>query len=741
MYQLKPVKAIGLATLITLTGATLSACEWDNSEDYAKDTAEEPGEDTNPDDGTGTPQPDPNLTPLLSGTVTTTGPIANARICIDDDRSGTCDDDELQTVSNDSGEWVISGDIGTTVDSKARILATHNDSEATLAESGEATTWKFYLATRAPALGENTDGIAIHPLSTVADADQASSPLITGRKAEQNVAGLIGSTTEALNSYVARPSGSTTAELAEYERIDRIAKAAHELALTIDLAIPDTERDNLSENELNERIFAQVSQALPAITQDVNKSMIESPDDDSFNPGDIIEQPDYDDWTQPPSTEPPTAGETELKERVSKAENTSPFFEKSGFEVFPIENAQLLDFQFGVNTRRSHKLYYEARQRTISAASANSSEMVTQIAVPRHTDRKGDYSTIFQVISEYYCQTTGFDCDELRQRPRNVNALVWNGMNFSEENAQFGHRGKQSIIVEGELGDLVASSQSNGFSSRISLRQFSLGGLNGREALNDLLGTNIPPSGDWSFSNAAKAYSYYETLASEVILSTWPKGESVTDMFGTTERWCLTPGSPDPTTTISCNLVYGEVSRWSGMPARTFEDILYSPANINATYSGSLEDGMPVDALLLNGPTPDIYVARLFGNDNDEEGTIVIDRKTASGWKTLSIRGSWEKTATPFPRIMLSLPAGLAYADAQTGFKLGQAFLFEKQGYLRHGWSIPDETNLDTLFNREPVKYLFNRQAFDEMVDAMTNNRQLSEHPHFSYLVDRGYWY
>lgn len=743
MDYLKPSQAIALATLLMITGTTLSGCEWDNSDDYdstpTTEDTETPDGSTSGETGTDAPdnqnndgEPDEDTTPpsnqdtLLSGTITTTEAISNALICIDENQNGSCEDEEPQTTSDDTGKWSITGPSGTTIDPNASIIATNNSSTAVMAESGEPADWNFTLSSPVPGAGMDTENISLSPISTLVQTEEESSPLITPDIALKNVASQIGTTEEALRYYVSPPADASPAELAEYERIARIAMAAHELALAIDLQIPDSERAELDPKELNQRIFDQVSDALPTLTQDINETMIEDPDAETYEPGDLISSPEYDDWRVPPSTEPPTPTETEFEARVATAENTSPYFTKSGFEIFPIPNSQLFDFELLPNDLRPGQLYYEARRRVITQTDGDAAEMDLQIAVPRKA--WGETSTTFQVISESWCGTSLFDCQTLRSRPIYLRALTWTGFSFATKTIQLGHKGTQNVLVMNELGDLVASSPSNGFSTSMTLRELSLDGLDGRDALKELTGISVPETASWSFGGEAKAYTFTETLTSDVILSQWPAGG--------TGNLCPSPGLPDASITGSCNLVYGESGRSTGMPAHTFADILYPVSEQTTTYNGTFENGKPADALLLSGPTPEPYVARLFGSSNDEEGIIVIDRLTANGWETISLTGRWEKTIAPFPRVELFLPGGLTYTDARIGFHLGRAYLFERQGYLRHGWSINKEINLDTLFNRKQIKFLINQQAFNETVAGLESGGILVEHPFYSAIID-----
>lgn len=196
MDYLKPSQAIALATLLMITGTTLSGCEWDNSDDYdstpTTEDTETPDGSTSGETGTDAPdnqnndgEPDEDTTPpsnqdtLLSGTITTTEAISNALICIDENQNGSCEDEEPQTTSDDTGKWSITGPSGTTIDPNASIIATNNGSTAVMAESGEPADWNFTLSSPVPGAGMDTENISLSPISTLVQTEEESSPLIT----------------------------------------------------------------------------------------------------------------------------------------------------------------------------------------------------------------------------------------------------------------------------------------------------------------------------------------------------------------------------------------------------------------------------------------------------------------------------------------------------------------------------------------------------------------------------------
>lgn len=722
-------RAATLAVLIAAAGAGLSGCEWDNSDDYygienaaPDDNSTPTTPDTDPDTDTDV---EPDLPTLISGIAIANEPLSNALVCVDADDSGTCDESELSTQTDEAGRWAIPAETGVTLPRPSSLIAIATE-DTTLAESGDPVTWGFYLSAQTPTFGEPTEDVTISTLTTLIDAERNKTPFTSQSQAAANTKSKLGALVSIERNYLS-PGTVNSTDAGEYRRIARSAAVALELAQAIDSQIPAEDHDNLTESELNFLIFDQVNRALAALTEDTNETIVTVPDDNDFDPGTIIDDPQYDDFRQPPSTEPPNPTEVELKDRVANAENSSPYFTTSGFETFPVGNVRLLDFEFIPNPLREGRLFYEARERVIAGTDGDQGILDLNVAVPRKAS-SSETRTTFQVIPEFFCRTSEFDCQDLLTRPLTATALSWTGFRFATQTIQIGHKGRQNVLPLGETGNLVASSVANGFSTEIQLREFDLNGLDGRDTIRQLLNTTLPASVDWIFGSGTKAYAFNEELVSDVLLSQWPSGGA--------GNLCATPGMPDASITASCNLVYGANGQAMPAPAQTFESILYPVAQRNTTYNGTFENGRPQDAILLTGPTQERYVARLFGSSGDESGTIVIDRETGAGWETLSITGRWERTAMPFPRIELFLPGGFTYTEARIGFRLGRAYLFERQGYLRHGWSVPTETNLDTLFGRKQVSYVFNSQAFDEVIDAMESAGELVEHPFYSNLID-----
>ncbi|ONF42537.1 hypothetical protein BTO32_15110 [Marinobacter lutaoensis] len=755
-------KRFAAAPLLLVGVMVLTGCKWDNSEDYqirseqtGTEDSIETGDETS-NDGSGTPID--NTDPVVSGVAATSEPLENANVCLDINDNAQCDEGEPSTTTDSRGEWIIRLPDGRLTTS-TRVIVTTTD-ETRLADSGEIATWNFPLFGWAIPNGTDTvSGVFVSPISTLVENEINRLPSGDRDEAIRNVASKLGTTVNILENYLNPPAGLTPTEQDEYQRLERIAEVVNELAIEIDRNIPDEDRASLTPDELGNLIFDQINDGLEQVVEDVNRSLIETPDNRDFDGETVIQQTVYDELKAAPEISAPSPTLTELETRIANAQNNSPFFEKSGFETYPVNGAQTIDLHFfrnplisTLNARRAqlhdlevelanlqntpeppapsmrdtNQIYYEARRRIAVDTELDAAIVDIQIAVPRNNDFRSD-ATSFQIISETICTDGDFQCDELMSKPGRVRALVWSGFSFREQTIQTGHAGQQRYLPLFELGDIVANSQSTQFSSEMNFREFSLDGLDARDVIEELVGgESVPGTNSFTFGSEAKAYTFSEALVAEIVLSTWPAGG--------TGNLCDAPGLPDASVTGSCNLVYGRIGTTTGQPAQTFADALYPVAQQNSDYTSLLENGKPVDALAISGPTDDVFVARLFGSASNDDGIIKLYRQSELGdWETLQLTGRWERSQeASFERIDLHLPAGFHYSDAKLGFELGHAYLFERDGYLRHGWVVPETVNVDSLFNRKQVRYAFNQEAFNQIITELNRLGLLTEHPYYT---------
>lgn len=756
MTTSSPMKAFLLAIGVTSGALLLSGCEWDNSEDY-ESTPEENDSPTveQPD----VSEPEEELTPAVSGLVATTEPLEGAIVCLDANDNWVCDSDEAQTVSDAQGEWSITLEDGEPLKTTTNILVENDRPNTLLNDSGTELPWALSIASRVSTEGQPIEGVFVSLMSALVENERQTIVSRSQPEATLNIAGKIRSDIDILENYLTPPADSTTVEDYGYRRLARIVQVADALAVAIDAAVPDTDRDNLSKKELDSRILDKVSAALGQIAEDVDRSLVETPDDSSFDPEIIIQQPEYEDDLEPVNTDPKPPSLTELESRVSTAESNSPYFEEIGFETYPVDGARLFDLHWFENTliptlnarrtelfnakselatetnsaqptpptmREEGLIYYEARRRIAVGTDQDAVIADIQIGAPTNTDYSSDDST-FGVVSEANCTNGDFQCDELTSSPQSVRALAWTGFSFRTETIQVGHSGRQRYLPLLSFGELVANSESTLYSSQLNFGEFSLAGLDARPVIDELVGgKDIPGVGSFTFSPGTLGYTFKEELVSNIILSQWPSGG--------TGNLCDTPGLPDATETGSCNLVYGAIGQSAVQPAQTFAQALYPVGQQDAAYTSFLEDGKPFDAIAVTGPTEDTFVARLFGSATNDEGVIRLYRQISPGnWETMNIVGRWERpSAAQFERIDLFLPSGFYYTDARIGFELGRAYLFERNGYLRHGWLVPDSVNVDSLYGRKQVKYAFSKSAFDQIIADLDGLDLITEHPFYT---------
>jgi hypothetical protein len=731
----------------------VAGCEWDNTDDEDTNSSLDGGGlGLGSPGGSGTPN---TSGPTVSGTAATTEPLADAQVCIDENTNGRCDDGEPSTVTDSQGRWTIEIPERLTEDTQIAVQGTR---DTTLADSGDAVDAGFALVGIAkPNFTDEVEGVFVSPLSTLVENEVNRLPSGNRDEAVRNIAGKLGTDVDILENYLDPPADATPTEDAEYNRLGRIVSVVNELATEIDSSITDQDRENLSDSEVDQRIFSQIADGLEQITEDVNRSTVEQPSSNDFDSRTLVQSPEYEDLTNPLDLSESTPTLTELESRIAGATASAPFFERRGFETFPVQGARLIDLHLfknpltgTVNARISELnqvrtelanrrkrapdllelrddggVYYEARQRIIVNTEADAGIADIQIGVPRFNVDDINNST-FQVVSEALCDNGDFACDELTTTVRQIRALSWSGFSLQTKTIQTGHAGTQRYLPLLSTGEIIASSESTGFASRMDFGEFDLEGLSAVEAIDELVGgESIPELGSFTFAPDSKAYTFSESLVTTAILSTWPSGG--------TGNLCPSPGLPDASVTASCNLVYGNIGQSTGLPAETFSQALYPVSQQNQPYTSLLENGEPVDAIGLTGPTDDLYVARLFGSSNNDEGIIRIYRQLENdSFETLSLTGQWEREASPFDRIDVNLPSGFYYTDARIGFELGNAFLFERQGFLRSGWAIPSTVNVDSLFGRKQVKYAFNQTAFDQIIADLDGIGALTEHPFYT---------
>ncbi|ARM86127.1 hypothetical protein [Marinobacter salarius] len=745
---------------------SITGCEWDSSDDPQSTNTEQSDNNSDSGDGTGeggdTPTTGEEAT--VSGLAATSEPLEEAEVCLDQNGNGKCESDEPNTVTDSEGRWSITLPDGQLTETTPVIVTT--TPSTTLADSGEPADWNYALTGVAePNFTKTVDGVFISPISTLVENEVANLPSGDRDEAIRNIAGKLGTDVDIFENYLTPPAGSTPTTEDEYDRLQRIADAANELATQIDASIPDNERNNLTEQQIDKLVFDQVNDGLEQIVEEVNKSLVEQPDDSQFDGGDIVNNPEFDDLKQPPDTSEPSPTLTELESRIANAESISPFFEEVGFETYPVVGSQLLhlylyevdssltaDFNAtraqlhnlevelaslrnqtpppAPTARSENQIYYEARRRITVAADQDTGIVDIQIGVPSNTDYRSDDSN-FQAISESFCDNGNFACDELSTTVKRVRALVWTGFSYRENTIQIGHAGRQGYLPLFSLGEIIANSNATEFASEMNFGEFDLSGLDAVEVIDELVGgKDVPELGSFTFNPDSKGYTFSEKLVTELLLSTWPQAGA--------GNLCDLPGMPDASITESCNLVYGQISQSTNLPAETFGEILYPISQQDAAYNSLLEDGRPVDALGVTGPTDDAYVARLFGSASNEEGVIRLYRQTESGnFDTLNLNGRWERSGNeaPFERIELFLPSGFFYTDARLGFDLGRSYLFERSGFLRHGWLVPDSVNVDSLFGRQQARYAFNETAFNQIIADLDALGALTEHPYFTRLL------
>ena len=751
-------QAIAMISVLALSG-----CEWDNSEDYDDDpvfSADDPNQSQG-SPGSGGQGPAPEFDgPVVSGTVATTETVEGAKVCLDENENNACDDGEPTTTTDGQGDWTIPTPSGLGLSGPVNVVVQANPPETVLSDSGQEVTWKYNLIGRAvPSFDGSATGVFVSPISTLIESERQNLTSKDQGVAIENVAGALGTSVDILENYLNPPEDSTPVDEQDYKRLERIASVVDVLAQDIDSQISDTERNELGAKEINQRIFEQIDSALPKIVEDVDRSLVEQPNDGDFDPNAVAQQPIFDDDRQAPDTSPDSPSLTELESRIAGAISTTPYFEEIGFETYPVPGEQLLDMHWfenrligTLNARRTELynkqrelasveggesptpptmreeglIFYEARRRIGITTDQDALIADIEIGVPRNLDYSSDDSS-FHVVSESACSNGDFECDELTSTPRIVRALAWTGFSLRSKSIQTGHGGRQSYLPLISFGEIVASSQSTNYSSRLNFGQFSLEGLDARPVIDELVGgEKIPGVGSFTFGANTFGYTFDEELIGDLILSQWPSAG--------VGNLCDAPGLPDASITESCNLVYGQIGGTTGLPAETFAQALYPVSQQNSEYTSFLEDGKPFDAFGVTGPTEDVYVARLFGSASNDEGVIRIYRELSPGvWETVAPIGQWERPEQAvFERIDVNLPSGFYYIDARLGFELGHAYLFERNGFLRHGWLVPETVNVESLYGRKQVKYAFSKTAFDQIIADLDSLGLITEHPFYT---------
>lgn len=736
LNTLNTFKRVALTTVIAASLTGLAGCEWDNSDEWddnGTNTTTEPPSNGGSGDESTDENEGGNLGPKISGTLTTRSSLEGASLCLDTNSNLMCDESEPSVSLEKQGNWELYLGEGERITEDTRMVFTPKSKTPSL------------TGTVKPNLsGGDVSNVLVSMIATLKNQEQARLQALGDNEAERKafieIADLVKTSQEELQAYL-HPNNiyGYTINPSERNRLERLDKLGSELMSKIDESISPGDKANLTPDEINDLINDQISNNMPAVVDEVDTSQVTHPDDEDFQDilDNVTSNPALDEALTTPETTK-TSAQAQLEQRIDQALSEEPesnYFEEDGFERFPVlgDTSTTYDVELlptGNTLPGSPVVYYEARQR-VAVSIENGETAVTDlnIVIPKEDDT-GNIRPI-TLKDEYWwgyfesgntCDVPA--CDDLRVRPQIINTHTWEIQSFQPSTIKLGHSDRIYMTAVDNNGSVVASNRNTGFTSKMIFHPFNLNGLPIRTVVKELYGIDLPTKAEAGIEDPQVP----ETL-------TFDNGTSAADQtlgYGFSDRTgqevLMTDWGPGGTRENNTNRVYGE----SGSAARTLDDLMYATRTPYAGPDPTQPDTEIRNALKISGPTNEVYVARLIGQASAEEGIISIDRfnEATQQWEPIKPMGAWKKDAYPFPRIDLDLPGGFRYSEANPGLRLGEAFLYEySDGYVHHGWRLPQETDVATLVGRRKVNFVLSTGAFNQLTEGLETLGLLQHHP------------
>jgi len=68
---------------------------------------------------------------------------------------------------------------------------------------------------------------------------------------------------------------------------------------------------------------------------------------------------------------------------------------------------------------------------------------------------------------------------------------------------------------------------------------------------------------------------------------------------------------------------------------------------------------------------------------------------------------------------------------ASGNFEAGKGMIYQRLGYMRHGWVTPTNVSPEQLFGRPAHQFMVNREALTDIHSALNQMGVLEVHPYF----------
>lgn len=711
------MKTIKLAMAACLVFG-LTACEWDNSDKYEKKNQPSPPETETPDPIPSNPEDKDPTTRLISGKGLLEGYLTDAKVCADLNNDGICNADEPATRTDQTGEFQL--EVGITEPQVSLILEAESG-VTTDAATGSPVSPGFIIRSQ-----EDTDREfqVISPLTELVLAEMERDKTLTLEQAKNIVKGKLEISVDPFTDYVDLKENGPSLDKANAERLQRISTSINLVTGEIASGIDDSALAGAGMDDDDKRQI--VNDQLDIFIQDLVDDVNESLESDIFDPWEIMNNGKYE--TPEIKLEPKSLDAMNFAERAANAEPVSPFFYQDGFERKALVGTETYKILIRPHPDEYNKVYYEALRRLTNRADVDAAETVSHEILPARNEH--GFIQAHNLSLEAFNCFYFIRCHRISIGPESFSALMWTGSAFRGVSIKRGNRGDLVLGEGSQLGDVIALAYQGSLPTVQNYKEVDLSGLAVKAVLQEIYKGSLPlnmlvnldeAAAAITFPQDAKAYVYNETTIGNMIFSSWPGGKHLV-VQGSSVEACALPGTPLVSEVNSCNLAYGQTP--AGVPARTLSELMYPTGAIGSTNLGQF--------ISLAGPGESTYAMRLFGSASSNEGAIQIDRLATDGtWSIVTSDAKWTKKASPFPHVQLELPDGYRYNEAREGFETGTAILFERSGYVRHGWTVPEGLDAELLFGRKPTRFLFNNTAFNSVHNTLLGWNVLETHPYY----------
>lgn len=658
------------------------------------------------------------------------GYLFGAKVCLDINFDDKCGSGEPTQITGSKGTFQFSEPSG---DFQLIAIATAGDTT----NEGAATTISNGYTIASP-YDPYTLNQIISPITDRVATKLEEMPTPKLDAAKVFVAESFSTSNDPSSDFLEDQNSNDSLKAENAERLERIVATLGKLRNKIDDTITDIDRteSGLTDDEIDDQINDQIDSVLPDINDDVDDSL---EPDSPFDPDEIVSDPKYDDVIQKPDLSPTTPDITELERRIAAAPKGSDLFYQNGYERLANPNGQTNKLRFYPDARERGKFYYEAISRQTTSTDKDQADVKAYLLVPKYQPNGLGHKLVpfSREQGSQWCNPFALypgKCSLIQHNPATFTTQSWSGRVWRQQKLRRGMNPEMTMTESNNPGEIIMATKGSGLTIKEELREISLDGLDIMDTIKTFWGDELPGI-DFAtlsagrFNGNAAAYSLKSEVSGDIISSYWPV-PSIPNSWPTapsTEAFCHTPGQPQLSVVSSCNLIYGYAS--ANMPAKSLNEVLYPNASLGQTYPDNTA------SIPISGPGQKVYAMRLYGKMANVKGSIQIDQKQPDGsWKPISTSGEWKSKAqsSALPHITIHLPDQYTMRPLASGaFHAGSGVLYERKGYVRHGWITPRNVDPAQLFNKKPHKMLINGPAFQQIHESLRMLDLLFDHPYF----------